>query len=149
MDSAIGSYMVKSPYVGDGNWSLKEALAFLMECEFRHLPIVAGGRLVGVVSERDLRAAAALPQASQLTVGDIMKQDVFVATRQTSLRQVLRTMQERKLGSTVIINDERAVIGIFTVTDALRILVDLLSDDEGDDLLVDEYFEVWESRGPS
>lgn len=144
MKKTIGSYMVKSPYVGLADSSLLEALELLVECGIRHLPIVEQGRLIGLVSERDLRAAMALPQAHQLFIRDIMKEDVYVAEKSTPLRDVLRTMQRRKLGSTVIINDQEEVLGIFTVIDALRILADILSDEEdGERALIGDFFQAW------
>ena len=75
-----------------------------------------------------------------------MKTDVYVAKRSTPLRDILRVMQQRKLGSTVIVNNSQEVLGIFTVIDALGILADLLDDDdEAGDLYVDEFFDSWES----
>ncbi len=147
MEKSIGNYMIKSPYVGDSELGLQEALDLLLECGIRHLPIVESEKLIGVVSDRDLRAAVSLPQASQLCVGDIMKREVFIAKRSTPLREIVRTMQERKLGSTVIVNDAQEVLGIFTVTDALGILADLLEDagEEGNRFVDDfeDAFEAW------
>ena len=118
----IESYMVKSPYVGESAMKVGEALNLLREYEIRHLPIVEDGELVGVVSERDLREAAALPQADKLTVDDIMKSEVYVVRKATPLRDVINEMIDRKVGSAVVVNSDREVLGIFTTTDALRIL---------------------------
>ena len=62
MEKTVGSYMIKSPYVASSDSSLQEALELLVECAIRHLPIVDDGRLIGLISERDLRAALALPK---------------------------------------------------------------------------------------
>ncbi len=130
MEQVIGKYMVKSPYVAEPDNSLFDAQSVMSDCGIRHLPILDEGKLVGLLSERDLRAAMSLPQAAMLTVSDVMKRDVFVAKRTEPLRDLVRTMQERKLGSTVVVNDSEDVVGIFTVTDALGMLADLLEQEE-------------------
>ncbi len=143
MEKSIGAFMIKSPYVGDSGMGLQEALELLLECGVRHLPIVEDGKLTGLVSERDLRACTALPQADKLLVGDIMKRDVYVAKRSTPLKEIINTMQERKLGSTVVVNDSQEVLGIFTVIDALGILSEFLEDESIEDCFIDDYYEPW------
>jgi CBS domain-containing protein len=148
METTVGSYMIKSPYVGDANANLTETIELMLECGIRHLPIVCEGRLMGLVSERDLRGAISLPQSSQLTIGDVMQRDVYVATKATSLSSIVRTMQERKLGSTVITNAQNEVIGIFTVTDAMGILADLVDEADGQGAFIEDFedsFEDWQT----
>jgi acetoin utilization protein AcuB len=145
MDKSVGNYMVKGPYVAEPDQSVQDALEFMIECEIRHLPVVDDERLVGLVSERDLRAAASLPQAKQLVIADVMKQDVFFATKEASLKEVVQVMRDRKLGSTVIVNADRQAIGIFTATDALGVLADLLENNAPErDYLIDDVIEEWE-----
>lgn len=145
MEKQVGNYMVKSPYVCESDWGLQEALDFMTESEIRHLPVVEDGRLIGLVSDRDVRAAISLPQAEMLSIADIMKKEVFVARRSTPLHEILRTMQERRLGSTVVVNDDYEAVGIFTVTDAIGILADLLENAEDQAAAVlDDYVEAWE-----
>lgn len=144
MKPYLESYMVKSPYVGNENDGLKEALDLMHECNIRHLPVVTDGHLSGLISERDLREALALPQGAQLKVGDIMKRDVYIARRRSTLKQVVRAMQEAKFGSAVVVNESQEVIGIFTTTDALRILGDLLENDEDSRVIsLEDYLAPW------
>lgn len=145
MNKSIGSYMVKSPYVGDPDLGLKEAFELMKECNIRHLPVTSQDRLAGIVSERDLRAALTLPHAEQLRLSDIMKTDAFVVRRTSPLRDVVRTMQEEKIGSAIIINEDRECIGIFTTIDALGILAEMLDEEEDESrvLFLDDYVEFW------
>lgn len=136
--STIGSYMVTSPYTVEPGVGLKTADIMMRGKEIRHLPVVKKDKLVGIVSERDLRAAMALPLADQLTIGDIMETNVHVATLNTSLAKVAQEMASKKLGSTLIVNDDDEVIGIFTTTDALRILAGFADDETIEDYLVEE-----------
>lgn len=143
MKKKLETFMVKSPYKGNPEMSLKEALDIMVECEIRHLPIVQDEKLVGVISERDLRAYTLLPMVEKLSLENVMKRDVFVAQKSSPLSEVVRTMQERKLGSTVVTNGENEVVGIFTVTDALDLLADLLDEDSSEEYVLDDCYEPW------
>lgn len=123
-DNMIGQYMVRSPKVADPSMRVSDALTFLRELRIRHLPVVESHRLVGIVSERDLIGASPSKR-----VGDIMKKRVFVASSKTPLSEVAAEMASNKIGSAVIVDMHNHVIGIFTTTDALRILAEI---DEGD-----------------
>jgi acetoin utilization protein AcuB len=136
--------MVKSPYTCEPDQSIREAYEFMRECGIRHLPVIENDRLVGLVSERDLKPALAYPQASTLQVRNVMKEDVYIASRDSSLRDVVLNMMENRIGSTVIVNSQMNVIGIFTATDALGILADLLEEDEAEDLFVGDYIDSWD-----
>jgi len=137
--------MVKCPYSVDGDFSLKKALGVMLECNIRHLPITEGERLVGLVSDRDLKSAMSLPQAEGLTVADIMKTELYVATKTSSLANVVRTMAEQKIGSALVVNERMECLGIFTTTDALEILADLLeSEDDSSNILgFKDYVDYW------
>jgi CBS domain-containing protein len=55
MPHTVGSYMTKSPVVVERTTTMAHALRIMDEQGFRHLPVVASGKLVGVVSERELK----------------------------------------------------------------------------------------------
>ncbi len=122
--SMIGNYMVTAPLTVEPSLNLDIAYKIMRAENIRHLPVVKNDKLLGVVSERDLKAAMSLPQAFELSMADIMVRDVFVVHLCASLTQVARKMANKKLGSALIVNDENQIIGIFTTTDALNILAD-------------------------
>jgi acetoin utilization protein AcuB len=100
----------------------------LMRAEgVRHLPVLHGGKLVGLVSLRDLHLVETLPGTDPATtrVEEAMSPDVFAVSPTAGLRDVARTMADRKLGSVVVMRRAQ-VIGIFTTVDALRTLASLL-----------------------
>lgn len=134
-DSRIGNHMVKYPHMIVPGFSISKAMERMKSLGIRHLPVVNHGKLTGLVSERDLKAALALPQSETLLVSDIMKTDVFVATPDTPLSEVANEMAESRLGSAVIVDRLGMIVGIFTTTDALRLLSGLAEEGIMDDFL--------------
>lgn len=93
----------------------------------RHLPVLRDGRLVGILSQRDLHLVETLKDVdpAEATVGEAMSTDVYTAGPRASLRRVAAVMAERKLGCTVVVSRDR-VVGMFTTVDALHALESLL-----------------------
>ncbi len=149
MENIMNAHMVRSPYVADPEMSPKEALDIMKELDFRHLPVVSEGRLKGIVSERDLREATQLSQADQLRLEDVMKTDVYCVQKDTPLKRVILEMTDRKLGSVIVLNTRKEVVGIFTTIDALRILSEFLDESSKDEIILkDDFFESWEDFTP-
>ncbi|MEM9452769.1 MAG: CBS domain-containing protein [Myxococcota bacterium] len=106
---------------------MAEATHRMHQFSIRHLPVLRGGRLVGIVSERDLALVESLPgvDPNTVTVGEAMTAEPFAVPPDASLQAVLREMAEHKWGTVVVI-DGVTPIGIVTTTDALRLCVELL-----------------------
>src|SRR5690606_14910197 len=96
--------------------------------EIRHLPVLDGGRLVGIVSQRDLHIVESFGDVdpNKLRVEEAMSVDVFTVTRDTLLVDAVRTMVEETLVSAVVMEGGK-VVGVFTAIDAQRALLDLLT----------------------
>lgn len=143
--SRIAKYMVASPYCVEPTMNLKSAEVLMRSRKIRHLPVIKNDRLLGIVSERELKAARCLPQGDSLKIGDIMTTDVFVSSVNSSLADVARKMAEHKFGSTLIVNNKNEVIGIFTTTDALRILGDFMDTETLGHFIDENDYQSWSS----
>ncbi len=119
----VQRFMTVAPVVIGSDRTLAEAHREMRERNIRHLPVVDGGTLVGVVSQRDLYLLETLrgvdPAAEK--VREAMTPDPFTVPPDAPLAEVAATMAARKYGSAVVV-DRGSVIGLFTTTDALRAL---------------------------
>lgn len=86
----------------------------------RHLPVTKDRRLVGMVSDRDLRAYEGRHDQAR-TVGDVMTPFAFTVPHDTPLAEVASRMGRARYGS-VLVRNARGTLGIFTTLDALRAL---------------------------
>ena len=116
----IKKYMTKSPHTIGEDISLSKAMEMMREYRVRHLPVQYGGKLTGVLSDRDIKLALMIhPTAKDLKVGDIMTEDPYSVTADCPLEQVAAEMAKNKFGCAIIENEQGRAIGIFTSVDAL------------------------------
>jgi acetoin utilization protein AcuB len=119
----VGEYMTPSPISIPIDTSLVAAAECMRAHGIRHLPILDRGALVGLLSERDLALIAGIPgiDGDRVTVSEAMSPDPYVVPSGTPLAEVIAVMHERKLGTTVVM-DEDELRGVFSVIDALALL---------------------------
>lgn len=123
----LSKYMTTTPHSVGPDQPLAVAHRMMREHHIRHLPVLHDGKLVGMLTERDVALISAMEGASEkfTNVEDAMSTDVYVARPETLLDEVASEMAERKFGSTVVMQNEK-VVGIFTTTDVSRALAELL-----------------------
>jgi acetoin utilization protein AcuB len=125
--ATIEQYMTRSPHSIGAEQTLARAKAVMHEYGIRHLPVLHGGRLVGIVTDRDVHLVEALEDVDPrlVTVSDAMSTSVFSVAPETPLEEVAKEMADRKYGSAVVLHGHE-VAGIFTTVDACRALASLL-----------------------
>jgi acetoin utilization protein AcuB len=123
----LQKFMTTSPHSIGKEQTLERAHEMMRTHRIRHLPVLDGGKLVGMVSERDLHLVETLRDVdpSQVTVEDAMSTHVYSVQPDTTLDVVAEAMAEHKYGSAVVL-DNGKVVGIFTTNDACRALAELL-----------------------
>jgi acetoin utilization protein AcuB len=123
----VRKYMTVSPVVITSGKSLAEAHQLMRERKIRHLPVVDDGRLVGLVSQRDLYLLETLKDVDQgtETVEEAMTPEPYTVGPDVALDEVSQTMAEHRFGSAVVV-EKGVVIGVFTTTDALAALASIL-----------------------
>jgi acetoin utilization protein AcuB len=132
----VGEYMTHSPFTVSEQTSMKEAVPMLGKHHIRHLPVTNGARLVGIVTDRDIRRAQPglllgigredYEQVLMTTpVSRIMTREPVTVTEDTPLVDAVRLMVEKKFGSLPVVRGDE-LIGIFTEIDAMKVLLDKL-----------------------
>jgi acetoin utilization protein AcuB len=124
---AISRYMTAQPWTIRHDAKLSEARSLMREHAIRHLPVLDGGRLVGILSERDIYMLERFPVFDEgHTVEDAMTQDVYTVHGDDPVDSVVEAMAQRKYGSAVVLNRRDSIEGIFTSVDAMQVFVDVV-----------------------
>lgn len=123
--ATVKDYMTEQPFTVGREQTMQRAHELMREHQMRHLPVLHGGKLVGIVSERDLHLVEGTPNTdpSVVRVDEAMTADPWEVSPDLSISEAAQTMADKRYGAAVVVED-RKVIGIFTTIDALRALVD-------------------------
>jgi CBS domain-containing protein len=122
--------MMGSPVTLKPEDSLSLASDVISLGRIRHIPVVDDGRLVGILTERDLIGAAAsqifgLKQKNKsallksVLIKEVMKRRVVTAAPDTPIKEIAHLMAEKKIGCVPIVS-AGALVGLVTTTDLLR-----------------------------
>ncbi len=127
----IRDVMTPAPHTIGVDQTLFRAREMMREFHVRHLPVLRAGRLVGVVTERDVALVEALEELDEreVLVEEAMTSDVYAVRPDQPLHGVVDHMARNKIGSCIVAEGDR-VLGVFTSVDALRLLAVQLRDGE-------------------
>lgn len=116
--------MTPFPYSIGVDASLRQAHEMMVDHGVRHLPVLRGHQLVGVVSDRDIKRALdpdlGLPPMDELFVRDVYTPEPIAVDDVTPLDEVLEQMASEHIGS-VLVTKHGRLVGIFTSSDACRV----------------------------
>jgi acetoin utilization protein AcuB len=128
--------MTHDPVVVSPRHSLADALRLTRERRIRHLPVVEDGVLVGIVSDRDVRAALPSsltePDAERVAfldrtpVSAVMKRDVDSIGPLDTVEDAAKLMRRRRIGALPVVDAHGAVLGILSESDVLDAFVEIL-----------------------
>jgi len=128
---SVGVAMTPFPYAVGPDASVLEVEQLMDQHRIRHIPVQDDGRVLGIVSERDLHhlVHAALPRTdkSRLRVRHLLLPDPYVVEMTAPLDEVAAEMAARHLGSAIVLRHGR-LAGVFTAVDACRLLAEFLRD---------------------
>lgn len=124
---SISRYMTLQPWTIERTASLADAHKLMREHQIRHLPVLDGGQLVGIVSLGDLHLLETIADfpLDTVKVEEAMTEHPFVVTSDIALDEVVEIMASKKYGSAIVMGHS-GVEGIFTAIDACRALADAL-----------------------
>lgn len=122
----VEEFTTPDPITAFEDTNLDTLAKIMKENQIRHVPILNGRKVVGIVSERDLRLVSGLDlrEKTQITAADIMAREPLTMDARATLADVAFEMSSRKIGS-VIVTENDQFMGIFTATDALNALIEV------------------------
>jgi CBS domain-containing protein len=105
----------------------------------RHMPVVRNGKLVGILSQRDLfrgavssallfRPAAEREWLAKIRVAEVMTADVVTAEPDWPVRHAVEVMLEDRIGCLPVVDAEDRVVGLLSESDCLRLLASYLAE---------------------
>jgi acetoin utilization protein AcuB len=123
----IQKYMTTMPHSIGSEQTLATASAMMLEHGIRHLPVLHGGRLLGMLTDRDIKLVEAFRDVdpAKVSVEEAMTERPYTVSPETPLDEVAETMADNKYGSAVVMQNQK-VVGVFTTVDACEALCELL-----------------------
>ncbi len=119
--------MSRQPWTIRADAKLSQAKNLMREHRIRHLPVLEGGKLIGMLSERDMLVFERRSVFDEeITVEDAMTVEVYAARSEDSVDSIAERMADGKYGSAVVLDRLGAVEGIFTTADGMRVLAEVL-----------------------
>jgi len=124
----ISKYMTTTPVTVPGDTTLAEVADIMRKNAIRHLPVVEEGKLLGMLSDRDVKFVESFSDLDpkQITAQATMTGDPYHVAPDTPVDEVASVMAEQRYGSAMIVQNGH-VVGIFTTVDACRCLADLFA----------------------
>jgi acetoin utilization protein AcuB len=126
----VAKRMKRNPVFVDEGDSMKKAMDLLKEHEIRHLPVLKDGdRLVGILSERDIKQASPSPATAleireiyylldKVKVKQIMTRRPYTVSSSAPIEEAALIIREKKIGCLPVVDDGK-LVGILTETDII------------------------------
>ena len=125
------AFMTPFPHSIDVDAPLEDARKLMHGRRFRHLPVISGGEIVGVLTDRDIKLVLGpdfgSPDERELRVRDAYVERPCIVPASTPVAKVARVMAQNRIGSAIVTKHGK-LVGIFTVTDACRALAEIIGD---------------------
>lgn len=132
----VSKYMTQKLVTVTPEMTVRDAFLTMREHRVRHLPVVEGERLVGIISDRDLRQPkwaedlddwTAYYQLEDHTVASVMTRNPEVVHTYEGIRNAVRILRDRRYGALPVVDKRGDLVGILSAQDLLSALEELLS----------------------
>lgn len=125
---AVRKYMTTVPHTIGFDQPLVKAEKMMKEYRIRHLPVLNGGKLVGILTDRDVKLVESFKDVDpiQVKVEEAFTPEPYITSPEASLADVCAEMAAHRYGC-VLICDNQKLVGIFTWVDALKAFDELLA----------------------
>ncbi|MDR3560997.1 MAG: CBS and ACT domain-containing protein [Negativicutes bacterium] len=138
----VAKRMTPNPVSISPSTMVSEAVGIMRSHKFRRLPVVDNGKLIGIITDRDLRDVSPSPATTlsiyelnyllaKMKVSEIMIKDVITIDVEATIEEAALTMYTKKIGGLVVVDSAQKVVGIITETDVFKCFVDVMGLLEG------------------
>lgn len=138
----VATRMAKNPVTITSTTSVADATHIMRTNKFRRLPVVDNGKLVGIVTDRDLRDVSPSPATTlsiyelnyllaKMLVKDVMKKQVLTILQDATIEEAALIMATNRIGGLVVVDQSGAVAGIITETDIFKCFVEVMGLENG------------------
>ena len=129
-------WMSRNVVTIDANDSMQDAMKLLKEHDIRMLPVMKNGKLVGIVTDRDLKRASASDATSleihellylvtKIKVKDIMTKDPISVPPDYTAEETAQVLLKNRISGAPVVDENGHVVGTITQTDLFRVLMSL------------------------
>jgi CBS domain-containing protein len=126
-DKSLRDVMTRNPKTVEPGTSIKDAAKLIKTEEIGALPVVEGGRLTGMITDRDIVIRAVAEGKLDATVGEIASKDVVSIDPQQSLEEAARLMAEHQIRRLPVCEEDGRLVGILAQADVAQIGHDQLT----------------------
>jgi len=133
----VSKYMTQKLITATPDMSVKQAFLLMRTHRVRHIPVVEGERLVGIISDRDLRRPRWADTLEDWTtyyqiddthlVSDVMTRTPETVKASDDIRKAVKIFREHRYGALPVLNKDQELIGILSAQDLLGALEELLA----------------------
>lgn len=117
----VRKFMTSDPLTMSPDENVNDAFHLLLEHRVRQAPVIEDGKLIGIVTDRDLRTALFQTYVeSDLTVGDVMRAGPVTIPEDADIKEAARIICEHKFNALPVVSTTGDLVGIITTTDILR-----------------------------
>lgn len=133
----VANRMTKNPITVEPTTPVNDAAKLMKQRKIRRLPVVEKGRLVGIISDRDVMRVAPSPATTlskfeimslldKMTVSEIMAKEVVSLPDTATIEEAALVMYNERLSGLPVVSSMGAVVGIITETDVFKTFVDVM-----------------------
>ncbi|HEX9898526.1 MAG TPA: CBS domain-containing protein [Candidatus Methylomirabilis sp.] len=133
----VQHWMTRNPITIEADTPFLEARLILKEKRIRHLPVVDRGKLIGVITDRDVKEAAPSGATTldvyemnylllKMKVRDLVKKAPITIKPTNSVEKAALLMHDHKIGCLPVVDEAGKLVGLITETDLLEVMVEIL-----------------------
>lgn len=126
-DVPVSHTMTRDPVAVEGSMDASRAMELMRAKRFRHLPVMEGDRVAGIVSERDILMAIGRGTVDDAPVRDLMTEHPFTLRSDQPVSEAAEVMVDAKVGALLVTTEEGKLVGLVSLTDLFGVCLESLA----------------------